>query len=329
MKSACRELDRRLSRSGLLTVETLSTNPSSATIDRAPAFPSWQEWLLFIVQIVIVAGVEVSDDLLRGKVFPRDVAETQANAERVVQFEASHNFWVEPAIQRFFEQTHHFLDLSMTWQQVVPLANSLYGIAHGLVTALVAAWLYWRRPKDFAFVRNIFLFSTALSVAVYNAFPVAPPRLATGLRYEGKPFHFVDTVFVGGGVNLSFDRYAAMPSLHVVWALIAGATLVILARPPIIRAIGVLHPVLICTAVLITANHYIADCLGAMAVVVIAYGLALVVSRWQAVALLGARHAGKPDAATNVRTIPETTVLRAIPTALTNVPDREHPPEGA
>ena len=90
MKSACRELDRRLSCGRLLTVETLSTHSSSATADRAPAFPSWREWLLFVIQIVIVAGVEVSDDLLRGKVFARDVAETQANAERVMQFEASH-----------------------------------------------------------------------------------------------------------------------------------------------------------------------------------------------------------------------------------------------
>jgi len=126
-----------------------------------------------------------------------------------------------------------------------------------------------------------------------------------------------------------------MPSLHVVWAIIAGATLVILARPPIFRAIGVLHPILISTAVLITANHYIADCLGAVVVVVIAYGLALLVSHWKAVAMLGVRDAGKPDAPANahasvqVRAVPGSTLLRTVSAVLPDAPDREHPSESA
>lgn len=251
--------------------------------------PTPKEWLSFFLQIVFVVMIEVSDDLLRGVVFPRPVGPALANALRVMRFEQAHGIWQEPAVQRFFEQSHHVLGLALSWPQVVPLANSLYGVAHGLVTALVAVWLYWRRPQVFPFVRNVFAFATALSVALYNIFPVAPPRLAIGLVYEGRPYHFVDTVFVGGGVNLSFDKYAAMPSLHMVWALIAGATLLIEGRHLLLRVIGVAHPMLIGAAVIVTGNHYFLDCIGGAVVVVVAYMLASLVSLWPAAASFGGR----------------------------------------
>jgi membrane-associated phospholipid phosphatase len=130
-------------------------------------------------------------------------------------------------------------------------------------------------------VRNIFLITTALSVIIYNVFPVAPPRLATGLRYHGHPFHFIDTVFVGKGVDLSFDRYAAMPSLHVAWATIVGLGVAWLARPILLRLLGLVYPFMMGVAVIVTGNHYIADCLGGAAVVVIAWFISILISRLQ------------------------------------------------
>jgi membrane-associated phospholipid phosphatase len=61
-----------------------------------------------------------------------------------------------------------------------------------------------------------------------------------------------------------------MPSLHVAWALIVGLILVWTARPLAARLIGLCYPVFMSLAVVITANHYIADCLGAAGVVLIA-----------------------------------------------------------
>ena len=235
------------------------------------AFPTWPEWRSFLLQALLVAGIELSDDFYRGVISPRPVAFPQANAVHVMDFERSHGFWVEPAIQRYFEHVHHFLGLTITWREVVPLVNTIYGVAHGLVTLVVALWLFWRRRTLFPFVRNVFIITTALSVVTYNLFPLAPPRLATGLTYNGRPFHFIDTVFVGGGVNLGFDRYAAMPSLHLAWALIVGVTVFWTARPLAVRLLGIAHPVLMCLAVVVTANHYIADCLGALAIVLVAY----------------------------------------------------------
>ncbi len=236
-----------------------------------PAFPTWPEWGAFLLQIVLVIGIELSDDIYHGFISRRPVALPQANAVHVMRFEQSHGFWVEPAIQRYFEHVHHLWGLSITWREVVPLVNTMYGVAHGLVTMAMAIWLFWQHRDRFPFVRNVFIVTTALSVVTYNIFSVAPPRLATGLTYDGRPFHFIDTVFVGGGVNLGFDRYAAMPSLHVAWALIVGVTVFWTARQFTVRLLGIVHPTLMCLAVIITANHYIADCLAALAIVVIAY----------------------------------------------------------
>jgi hypothetical protein len=258
------------------------------------SFPTWKEWWLFLIQIVVVTCIEVSDDLLRGLVFPRDIAATQANAVRVMDFEQDHSLWIEPSLQRFFEQTHHILGLAVTWPHVVTVFNSLYGIAHGLVTALVVTWLYWRRPNLFPFVRNVFAIATTLSVVTYNAFPTAPPRLATGLRFDGAPFHFEDTVFASGGVNLSFDKYAAVPSLHIVWALIAGLSLAIAARQPIIRLIGLAHPFLMAISVMVTGNHYLFDCLAAAAITGIAFLISVLLLRWPKIAFIGGRASWGP-----------------------------------
>jgi membrane-associated phospholipid phosphatase len=241
-------------------------------------FPSLREWGAFTLQVGLVVGIELSDDITRGMIAPRAPEPAQANALQVMHFEQEHGFWIEPAIQRYFEHPHRLPGLEIDWGQVVPLVNALYGVAHGLVTIIFAIWLFWRRPALFPFVRNVFLFATAFSVALYNIFPLAPPRLATGLSYQGLPFHFIDTVFVGDGVNLSFDQYAAMPSLHVVWALIVGLTLAWTARPWAVRLIGLIYPVLMSVAVIVTGNHYIVDCLGGAAVVVAGYILALAVA---------------------------------------------------
>ncbi len=267
-----------------------------------PAFPTWKEWSFLLIQVVLVSCIEVSDDLLRGLVFPRATGPTQAHAVWVMDFEQDHGLWVEPSLQRFFEQTHHVLGLAITWPHVVVVFNSLYGIAHGLVTALVVAWLYWRRPQLYPFVRNIFAIATALSVLTYNIFPTAPPRLATSLSFDGRPFHFVDTVFSSGGVNLSFDRYAAVPSLHIVWALIAGLTVAFVARQPIIRLFGLAHPFLMAISVMVTGNHYMFDCLAALVITVLAFLIALLLLRWPKIAFVGARPGwGPPRQLTCIR----------------------------
>lgn len=267
---------------------------------QSPAsFPTWGEWVSFLLQVCLVVGIEVSDDITRGKFFPRAPGPAQANAEAVARFEQAHDLWVEPAIQRYFEHPHDVLWLTLDWGRVVPVVNTFYGAAHGLVTMAFAIWIFWRRPHLFPFLRNVFLAATALSVMIYNLFPVAPPRLADRLTFNGQPYHFIDTVFVGGGVTLSFDKYAAMPSLHVVWALIVGLSLAWTARSLLGRVLWPIYPIVMSLVVMVTGNHFILDCFGALAVVVAGCLVAVLAARLspRLAGWGGRRHGGSPAGA--------------------------------
>jgi PAP2 superfamily len=97
-------------------------------------------------------------------------------------------------------------------------AGYYYGLLHFIVTPLVLAWLYPRRPAAYGRLRSALVLATTGANLVFWTWPVAPPRLAIPgmtdvlVRYRilgaGNP-HGPDSL-----VNL----YAAMPSLHVAWA---------------------------------------------------------------------------------------------------------------
>jgi len=42
------------------------TRPAILRAAAQPSFPTWKEWGFFLIQIVLVSCIEVSDDLLRG-----------------------------------------------------------------------------------------------------------------------------------------------------------------------------------------------------------------------------------------------------------------------
>jgi len=116
----------------------------------------WKAWLSFFGQIVLVTSVELSDEFLRGMITHSNSHSGQVNAGQLVRFEAAHGFWVEPGWQAFFRQSHHLLDLTLTWDQVVPIVNSIYLFGHIGVTLLFALWVFLYRRGVFAFLRNVF-----------------------------------------------------------------------------------------------------------------------------------------------------------------------------
>ena len=74
--------------------------------------------------------------------------------------------------------------------------------------------------------------------------------------------------FGSGGMETISNQYAAMPSLHVGWNLIVGIAVYRVATRRPARLFGVLSPVLMSLAVVVTANHYVVDALAGAALVV-------------------------------------------------------------
>lgn len=181
-----------------------------------------------------------------------------SNGYKVANFEISHGFFFEPALEHFFTPD--------VW--LMHAIYAIYAFAHLFATLGLLIWVYVKRNSAFAFVRNMFYVSTAMALVVYMTFPTTPPRFFSdlGLYDPEQVLGFTPA----GGAQLSaqtFNPYAAMPSLHMIYALIVGGTLLVLGRHVLLRAAGLLYPFIMLAVVLISANHWILDAVGALVVV--------------------------------------------------------------
>jgi hypothetical protein len=241
---------------------------------------SWRQPVSFLVQIGLVVGVEAADDVFHAFYRQNDATVALAHATQIAHLESTLGLWVEPAVQTTFLHPIHLLGLMFGAGQFMAFFNMIYSLGHVFVTLGFALWLFLRHRPCFAYLRNVFVLTGVLAIVVKESFPLAPPRLATGLQYHGQPFHFTDAVFgQGGGIQVGFNQYAAMPSIHVAWALLVGLGVAWLARWWLVRLLGVLYPLLMLTAVVVTGNHYLLDAGGALVVVSIALLLALAIEQ--------------------------------------------------
>ncbi len=97
-------------------------------------------------------------------------------------------------------------------------AGYYYGLAHFIVTPLVLAWLWLRRPTAFGPLRSALVLATTAANLVFWTWPVAPPRFAVpGMADVLVRYHILGADDPHGPDSL-VNLYAAMPSLHVAWA---------------------------------------------------------------------------------------------------------------
>jgi hypothetical protein len=124
----------------------------------------------------------------------------------------------------------------------------------------------------------MFMIAMAIALVGYTVFPTAPPRFMP-------EWGFIDSVSDFTGVHVShastlastlFNPYAAVPSMHVAFALMIGWPLARLSRRRIVKVLWLLYPFLMAFVIVATANHFIVDAmLGAVTAGLSAYG-----ARW-------------------------------------------------
>ncbi len=162
---------------------------------------------------------------------------------------------------------------------VAQILDYYYATLHFLVTGGVLLWLFVKRPHVYRGARTVLFSTTLVSLAGFALYPVAPPRLLPGAGY-------IDTVvnfhtwgsLADPEIAAHSNQFAAMPSLHIGWALWAGISVFMCARPLWIRALGLLFPVGTLVAIVATANHYIIDAGAAVLVVALAFGIQAMLS---------------------------------------------------
>jgi len=139
-----------------------------------------------------------------------------------------------------------------------------YASLHYVVTPLVLVWLWRRRPEAYRPALTALLVMSAFALVVYILLPVAPPRLLPDAGWVDtmKTWSHLgwwgDAASAPAGMESLTDQYAAMPSLHVGWAVWCawawrGSNLAW------VRRFGWLYPASITTAVVLTGNHYVLD----------------------------------------------------------------------
>ncbi|WP_051681600.1 phosphatase PAP2 family protein [Cellulomonas sp. HZM] len=162
----------------------------------------------------------------------------------------------------------------------ITVANYMYATLFLPSAIFVLGWMWFRTPGIYHAHRTVLVVMTTMALAIYWAFPAAPPRLLPGAGY-------IDTVEVfgiwgkapGEGGHGVSNQFAAMPSMHFGWALWCG---VAFFRATVVRwqrVIAVLFPTATLFVIIATGNHFLLDAAAGAAVFGVSWALVVVVQR--------------------------------------------------
>ena len=228
-----------------------------------------QGWLDALRQISLFAAAYFAYRLVRG-LAEGDANAAFAHARDLISLESSLHVFVEPSIQAWASGSH----------LVMVCASWLYVNAQTSVTLSALLYVYLRHNSSFYFVRNMFMIAMAIALIGYIVFPTAPPRFMPewGFIDSVSDFTGVHVNHASGAMTALFNPYAAVPSMHVAFALMIGWPLAKLSKHRVARAAWLLYPFLMAFVIVATANHFIVDALlGALTAGASAYG-----ARWLA-----------------------------------------------
>jgi PAP2 superfamily len=160
----------------------------------------------------------------------------------------------------------HIQHALMASQSLVRAANIYYAWAHFAAMIVFLLWAYLFRPAQYVPLRRLVAAVTGVALVVHLTFPLAPPRLVPGLHMIDTATVFGPSVYGPPSDDTLTNQYAAMPSLHVGWALIVAIGLIGTTRSRW-RWCWLLYPLCTFTVVVGTANHYWLDGLVGAAIV--------------------------------------------------------------
>jgi len=210
-------------------------------------------------EVAIGLGVYAAYLLVRRAVVnERGRARAARNAERIVALEHRLGIDVEPRLQA----------LLLPRRRLIAVLNVAYVT---LNVGLTVGWLirlFRRRDPEFHRLRRAAVLTTLGAQPAFLFFPVAPPRTLE---------HFVDTIEEVSGIDLDrgliaqlYDPIAAMPSIHVAYAVVTATGIAETTDSPLARALAPTYPPLVAVIVFATANHYVLDAVAGAALGLVA-----------------------------------------------------------
>ena len=157
--------------------------------------------------------------------------------------------------------------------------NYYYATLHFVVTIGVLVWLYYRHPLRYRSIRSVLFATNIVALVGFYFYALAPPRLMGGHGY-------VDTIVAfhtwgswgSADVAAASNQYAAMPSLHIGWALWCAVAIWALAERRWVRVLGALYPCMTLFVIVGTANHFVLDAAGGVVVLVAGFAVQRILS---------------------------------------------------
>jgi hypothetical protein len=175
------------------------------------------------------------------------------NGQRVVEMEEALGIHVEPQVQ----------EALLRFPRLVHGLNVGYALFNVSLTVGWLAFLYRRRDPAYHRVRRSAALTYVAVQPVFLLFPTAPPRVLDG---------FVDTISEVSGFDIEhpfllrfYNPIAAMPSLHVAFAVLTGAAIAERATSPLGKGAAYGYAPLVAVVVAGTGNHYVLDALAGAA----------------------------------------------------------------
>jgi len=201
-------------------------------------------------QVGLFVGAYLLYQMVRGLVNADDApARASWNATKIIDFERALHVFVEPSIQQWALNLHWLMDVA-TWA---------YLDVNYAVTGVALVWIYLRRNDSFYFLRNTFMIAMLIALLGYALYPTAPPRLMPQWGFTDVVQQVTHVDAETGSAGALLNLYAAIPSMHVCFALLTGIPMAQLTRRRWARALWAVYPLFIIFVVISTGNHYITD----------------------------------------------------------------------
>jgi hypothetical protein len=256
---------------GLSTLAPIDTRGSAAAVPTALTLPEahvrrsrwWVEaltiaWLCWVYDAIT-------------NLAPLRLHVALVHAQDVLRLERSLHIDPERALDRWLAG-HHTVGL---------LVSDYYDNAHFIVTLGLLAFLWWRRADIYRPLRNSLVLVNVLAFIVFWRFPVAPPRMLPGFVDVVASTHAIGSWHTGALASQA-NQLAAMPSLHIAWAVWCTVVVWKLTSRVWLRVLATVYPFVTAFAVLATGNHFVLDVLGGLATIALSLLLVrLVGGRWR------------------------------------------------
>ncbi len=196
--------------------------------------------------IAILGGLYLAYSFVR-QLTADDRTAAFANAARLLDFQNAIGLPSETILQYQF----------LRHPEVITAANNFYMWVHFPATALFLGWAWHQHRHHFGVIRASLISLTTAGLILHLLFPLAPPRMLKSVGY-------IDTGALFGpspydlAASSAANQIAAMPSLHVGWAILIAISVVALSRSRL-RYLILAHPIITTLVVIVTANHYWTD----------------------------------------------------------------------